>query len=228
MEQIVGSSDYYNVPAHLCSREGQSHSQGLAKKERWDLTPQSLLHEQATLWVTQNYSNADHLLKTEEWLVRLKPDASEALRLAALTHDMERAFPGPDSPESDPAVDGVDHIYTRAHSERSARVVEAFLREQKADKALIAAVVELVRVHEYGGWPEADLLQAADSLSFLEVNIGLFLLRLNSFSSRRAGEQVRAKFTWMYERIQLDEARTLATPLYESALERLGQRLHQS
>jgi hypothetical protein len=192
------------------------------------MTSQSSLHEQASLWVTHNYSNANHLLKTEEWLLRLKPEASEALRLAALTHDMERAFPGPDSPRSDPAIDGVDHVYTRAHSERSARIVEAFLRDQKAGETLIGAVVALVRVHEYGGWPEADFLQAADSLSFLEVNISMFLLGLKGSASQRSGEQVRAKFTWMYERIQLAEARTLATPFYEVALKRLAQRLNQS
>lgn len=89
---------------------------------------------QTTLWVVQNYSSADHLIRTEEWVLQLKPDAAEALQLAALTHDMERAFPGPDSPQGDPTSDGVDHVYTHAHSERSARIVEAFLREQGAMK----------------------------------------------------------------------------------------------
>ena len=45
---------------------------------------------------------------------------SGAVRLATLTHDMERAFPGPDQPViktlSDPE-------YERAHSVRSARIV---------------------------------------------------------------------------------------------------------
>ena len=31
----------------------------------------------------------------------------------------------------------------------------------------------LVRVHEEGGWPEANVVQAADSLSFLETMVGL-------------------------------------------------------
>ena len=34
-------------------------------------------------------------------------------------------------------------------------------------------VEALVRVHEEGGWPEADLVQAADSLSFLETMVPL-------------------------------------------------------
>ena len=33
-----------------------------------------------------------HAQNTLEWLVRLKPDADEALRIAALGHDIERAM----------------------------------------------------------------------------------------------------------------------------------------
>lgn len=176
------------------------------------------LHERASEWVTHNYSNAEHLIKTEAWLLRLQPAASEALCLAALTHDMERAFPGPDSPKG---WGGVDHDYNRAHSERSARIVDAYLREQGAAEPLIEEVRELVRAHEYGGWQEANLLQAADSLSFLEVNIPRFLQSIpkDDDGSRRA--QVHAKFTWMYERIQVPEARSLAEQHYIDALERL-------
>jgi hypothetical protein len=46
------------------------------------------------------------------------------VRLAALTHDMERAFPGPDSPVLD-SLD--DPVYERLHSERSARIVTEWL-----------------------------------------------------------------------------------------------------
>ena len=180
------------------------------------MTSEDFLHTRATEWVTQNYSNAKHLVQTEAWLLLLLPTASQALRLAALTHDMERAFPGPDSPK---AQGGVDHVYNRAHSERSATIVGAFLREQGVDEVLVEEVMKLIRVHEYGGWLEANLLQAADSLSFLEVNIGMFLQSIGEDEDRR--EQVRAKFDWMYERIQIEEARALALPLHAEALARL-------
>ncbi len=49
-------------------------------------------------WVIEHYPyNRTHLLKTLDWLDRLQPEAPEAVRLAALTHDMERAFGGPDA-----------------------------------------------------------------------------------------------------------------------------------
>ncbi|HEY3994113.1 MAG TPA: DUF4202 family protein, partial [Ktedonobacteraceae bacterium] len=153
----------------------------------------SSVHTRATEWVTKNYSNAEHLVKTETWLLRLQPAASEALRLAALTHDMERAFPGPDSPKSQ---GGVDHIYNRAHSERSASIVGAFLREQGAGEPLVEDVIKLIRAHEYGGWPEANLLQAADSLSFLEVNITMFLQSIGKDDDGSKRAQVRTKFDW--------------------------------
>lgn len=176
----------------------------------------ALAHE----WVTQNYSNAEHLVKTETWLLRLLPDASEGLRLAALTHDMERAFPGLDSPVSHGSV---DHVYNRAHSERSARIVSVFLSEQGAAGDLVEAVINLICAHEYGGWPEADMLQAADSLSFLEVNIPLFLNSIPQDDDGSKRTQVHAKFTWMYERIQVPEAQRLAAPFYRDALVRLEQ-----
>ncbi len=170
-------------------------------------------------WVSENYGRrAQHLLKAEEWLRRINPSATEAMLLAALTHDMERAFPGPDSPKQDPSLGPDDPIYNQAHSKRSARIVSAFLQEQQVPEALVTEIASLIEVHEIGGWPEADWGQAADSLSFLEVNIEFFLDRAPEMGWTL--EQIRAKFDWMYERIKQPEARALATPLYEVALQK--------
>ena len=48
------------------------------------------------------------------------------------------------------------------------------LRDRGASAELADAVAGLVRVHEDGGWLEADLVQAADSLSFLETMVATF------------------------------------------------------
>lgn len=182
------------------------------------------LIEIARVWVKENYrGGAVHLLRAEEWLRRIDPAASEAMLLATLTHDMERAFPGPDSPKQDPALGPADPIYNQAHAERAARVVGAFLREQGAPEPLVTEVADLIRVHEFGGWPEADEVQAADSLSFLEVNVDLFLREAGTPGNWTLA-QVRAKFDWMYERIKLAQARVLATPLYEVSLHKLRQK----
>ncbi len=177
-------------------------------------------------WVRDNYGkSAEHLLKAEEWLRRINPDASEAMLLATLTHDMERAFPGPDSPKQVSGHGPDDPIYNEAHSERSARIVSDFLRTQRAPEDLITEVAKLILVHEFGGWPDANWVQAADSLSFLEVNIDFFLNRINPAQPDSwTLEEVRAKFDWMYNRIQIPAAQMQARPLYEMALEKLQKK----
>ena len=178
---------------------------------------ESSLIDAARKWVTDCYPyNRHHLLKALEWLDRVAPDSAEAVRLATLTHDMERAFPGPDQPViktlSDPE-------YERAHSLRSARIVAAWLREHGADEPLVDRVESLIKVHEFGGWHEADLVQAADSLSFLDTNIELFLEFVRS--GRHPAHEVRKKFNQMFERIQIPRLKVLAQPLIERAYQRL-------
>jgi uncharacterized protein DUF4202 len=176
----------------------------------------------ARQWVVESYPyNSGHLLKALEWLERIAPDirsspnASEAARLATLTHDMERAFPGPDQPVQQTIGGPGEHDYNVAHSARSARIVGAWLRQQGADEALTQEVERLISVHEEGGWPEANLVQAADSLSFLETNVDLFLNMART--GKRTMAEVLTKFDMTYERIQIPEAKRLALPLYQQA-----------
>ncbi len=177
------------------------------------------LIEAARAWVIEHYPyNRHHLLKALEWLDRVAPGSSEAVRLATLTHDMERAFPGPDQPIvktlSDPE-------YERRHSLRSARIVGAWLREQHAKEALVEHVEALIVAHEFGGWPEADLVQAADSLSFLETNIDLFLGFVRS--GKHPAHEVRKKFNSMFGRIQVPRLKVLAQPLVDRAMQQLDE-----
>ena len=169
------------------------------------------------IWVIENYPyNSTHLLKSLEWVDRLAPDASEAVRLATLTHDMERAFGGPDAIP----IKLSDRAYEEAHSNRSARIVGGWLRANGAPGELADAVAHLIRLHEWGGSPEANLVQAADSLSFLETNIDLMLgfARTGKYSHA----DVVFKIDQMYERIQIAAAKELAHPMWEEARARLG------
>ena len=178
---------------------------------------ESELMAAARQWVVDRYPyNREHLLRSLEWLDRVAPDQREAVRLATLTHDMERAFPGPDQPHSAKMVDAV---YERLHSERSARIVGGWLREQQADESLVADVERLIVAHEVGGWPEANLVQAADSLSILDVNVDLFLGFVRS--GRFSLPDVRDKFELARDRIRLPHLRDLAAPMADRALERL-------
>ena len=184
----------------------------------WRAVAESPLISAARAWVIDKYPyNRDHLLRALERLDDLAPAASEAVRLATLTHDMERAFPGPDSPIMS-ALD--DPEYNQLHCQRSARIVTAWLRDQQAPETLIRDVEQLILAHETGGWAEADLVQAADSLSFLDTNVDLFLGFARS--GRFPVSAVRWKFEHTGERIKVPRARAIARPLVNDALARLA------
>lgn len=170
--------------------------------------------ERARAWIAP-YWNARHLERTLDWLLELDPGASEAMRLAALTHDMERHFPG--GPEMDPATTPPDAPgYRREHSQRSARIVGEWLREDGAPAPLVADVERLILAHEIGGAPDEDVVQAADSLSFLEVNAELVA---RWFAEGRCSrERAKQQLGYMFERIRVERARELARPLYEDGL----------
>jgi hypothetical protein len=177
------------------------------------------LFETARRWVVDNYTyNSFHLINTLEWLDRFAPGSRDAVRLAALTHDMERAFPGPDQPV---LTSLTDPTYTRLHAERSARIVGAWFRAQTTDAALVQDIDALVLAHEVGGWPEANLLQAADSISFLDANLELALSWVRS--GRFSGHDVRAKLDYSYDRIQVPDVKVLAQPFLERARARLAE-----
>ena len=164
------------------------------------------------------HPHARHLVRTLEWVDALDPSASEALRIAAVTHDIERAFPDPDA-TWDSARDWDDAAYNRWHQDRCADQVAAWLREQGADPALVRDAEALVRAHEDGGTPEADLLQAADSLSFLDTMVPLVL----TWSERGYGDNAAAKLRHSLDRIApgLTRARAEAAPRVARALAQL-------
>ena len=174
------------------------------------------LERAALEWIAA-YWNAEHLVRTRDWVVELDPDADLALRLAALTHDIERNFPG------GPPPDPTDPDYARVHAERSARIVGEWLSSQGAAEELATAVARLVAAHETGGWPEADLLQAADSLSFLEVNATRPAAWVRD--GRCGPAEARARLREMTDRIAVEQAHAPARRLLEDAGRRLEQAL---
>jgi hypothetical protein len=156
--------------------------------------------------------------RTRDWLLVLAPNASEALQLAAVLHDIERAVPEAEPPSRAewPAAE-----YNDWHQDRAMRVAARWLGEQGADPVLLAETCALIRMHENGGWPDADLIQAADSLSFLEVQVDMFLDRVRS--GVIGADQADRKFRWMHERIRVPGARELSAPMLEDALGQLAR-----
>jgi hypothetical protein len=94
------------------------------------------LERAAETWI-RPYSDAHHLWRTRDWALRIEPEASLAIRLAALTHDLERHFDG--GPTMDPAAMEPDDLgYLQAHTESSSAIVASWLQEQRASRGLVA------------------------------------------------------------------------------------------
>jgi hypothetical protein len=165
-------------------------------------------------WVRAEHPHAEHLERTLFWTRELAPDAGGPLLLAALLHDIERAVPDPGS-AFDSARDWALDAYVDYHQGRSAWHLTRWMGERGAAPGEIAGAVALVAVHERGGWPEADLLQAADSLSFIETLTPL--LREWVASARATPAGALAKLDFMWDRISVPAARERGRGLYESA-----------
>lgn len=164
------------------------------------------------------YYDRDHLTRAGDWVFHLDPAAPEALVIAALTHDLERSVPG--GPFLDKAnTPWDDEAYNRAHCDRSAEIVPAWLREIGAPEEYVTGVVQPIREHEFGGSPLGDVMQAADSISFLEQNGDLVTAWYVRGDCTQAKSQ--EKLDWMRERIRLERARPLARPPYDAASEML-------
>jgi kynurenine formamidase len=179
----------------------------------------SELLERATAWMADLHPHFRHMQRTLDWAVEIDPQASEAVRIAAVTHDAERAYPEGDW---DSAVSWNDPEYNRWHQERCAEIVAAWLRDHDAPAELAAQVERIVLVHEEGGFPEADVVQAADSLSFLETMVHVIAEWVQSGRAPRENAEGKARHS--LERISpaLTHAREEAEPLLAAALQRLA------
>jgi kynurenine formamidase len=181
----------------------------------------SELLARATAWMAEVHPHFHHMQRTLDWALEIEPGASEAVRIAAVTHDAERAYPDA-AAGWDSAASWSDPDYNRWHQERCARIVGDWMRGQGAAPELTEEVERIVRVHEEGGWPEADVVQAADSLSFLETMVGLVAEWVQS--GRAPRETAEGKLRHSLERIApgLARAREEAAPMLTAALQRLA------
>jgi hypothetical protein len=57
-----------------------------------------------------------------------------------------------------------------------------------------------------------------------QKSVDFFLNHIGTSQVGWTPDTVHAKFDWMYHRIQIPEARDLATPLYELALHKLNKK----
>ncbi len=162
----------------------------------------------------------EHSRRTVFWLLKLKPDADEALKIAALAHDIERISPPPplENMVAVSAKGWQEPKFLRQHSEKGADIIARVMSRLEADPRIIERVKFLVAGHEFSGSDDQNVLKDADSVSFFENNVGEFLrLKAKKFGK----DKVREKFHWMFSRITLEAAKQIAEPWYRRAVEQL-------
>lgn len=160
-----------------------------------------------------------HFERTVYWLKILKPDADEAMLIAAYGHDSERAFRAKDYDKIKKSQEGFrSKKHMLHHQETGAKIVSDFLEKNSAPQNIIAKVRRLISYHEEGGDEETDILKDADTISFFENNIPHFI----SVKVKEVGrEKVKKKFKWMFDRITHVKAKEIAKPFFEKAIKEL-------
>jgi len=132
-----------------------------------------------------------HSQNTREWVLKLYPEADQALQIAALGHDIERSIEERKIQRANfPDYDE----FKKAHSQNSAIILQEILLKYNVDKDFIDRVDYLVLLHEIGGTPEADILKDADSISFFEVNLPFYF-------QRNSDRETVFRMKWGYKKL---------------------------
>jgi len=132
-----------------------------------------------------------HADNTLEWLLRLEPDAGDALQLAALAHDIDRAIEETKVKRAE--FDDYD-AFKAAHARNGAEILRPILNECGVAGNIVDEACRLVQVHEVGGDPSSDLLKDADSISYFDVNLSLYY-------QREGWTETKRRSLWGYRRL---------------------------
>jgi hypothetical protein len=169
------------------------------------------LHDRGKPLVAADHA---HALDTWRWTLRLERDASLAVQLAALFHDVERLASEADVRVEQHAADYP--AFKAAHARAGARVVLDLMIGigASADEARRAAA--LVAAHEGGAPPDREtaLLANADALSFFSLNASGFLRYYGPAHTRR-------KVAYTLARLDAQGRRELARVKLSGAIRRL-------
>ncbi len=132
-----------------------------------------------------------HSKLTRKWVLRLKADAGEALQIAALAHDIDRAAGEGKEKVAGKKAGKPEEWNPEEHAKRSAEIISKILEKHGYDESTISRVKYLVERHESGGDEEADILRDADSISYFEHNIYFYY---DDFGEKKTKEKINFMF----------------------------------
>ncbi|MBI2631520.1 DUF4202 family protein [Candidatus Pacearchaeota archaeon] len=185
----------------------------------------SELYDKVERFVEVSYSGKFgmvHFKRTVYWVKQLKPDADEAMLIAAIAHDIERAFREEGSKQMQRIKSSgmKDEDFLKYHQEKGAEIIEEFLIKNNANLKLVERVKTLISKHEVGGSDDENILKDADSISFFENNVDHFL---TEYVSKLGKEKIKEKFDWMFNRITSNNAKKIAKPWYNNGINNLNK-----
>ena len=156
-----------------------------------------------------------HAKRTVFWVKFLKPDADEALLIAAVSHDIERAIFGDWKKGSNDPND------LQKHQNQSAEVIGRFLETQNASEELIQRIKSLVSHHQTGGDEDQNILCDADNLSFFEEKALRRVRKLKE--EEKPKEEIKETFATYFSRFKSEKAKQIAKKWYNEAMEELNK-----
>jgi hypothetical protein len=166
------------------------------------------LYNQVVEFVNSSFKgkNIKHFERTVYWIEKFYSDCTEAHRIAAYSHDIERAIKG----ERD--RDYLNQDILKRHQEDGAEIMGDFLKKIGADEDMIEKVKHLVSKHEEGGDMEQNALMDADSASYFETNAEMFV---KDRVKEDGYEKVKSKIDWMFNRMSSGQAKKAAEENYK-------------
>lgn len=157
-----------------------------------------------------------HFERTAFWFEKFLPETTEAHKIAAYSHDIERAFR--DAQKAIPE-NYLDPEFLMNHQAGGAKIMSEFLSKEGASKELIQKVTHLISKHEVGGDFEQNALMDADSVSFFETNAEMFVTKKAPIEGKG---KVKEKLDWMFNRISTEEHKALARESHGKWIRLLG------
>jgi len=150
-----------------------------------------------------------HFERTVFWYEKFIPNITDAHRIAAYSHDIERAFRDKNMTSPDSFR---DQFYLKYHPEKGAEIIGEFLQKNGVDQETINKVKHLVSKHEVGGDFEQNALMDADAISYFETNAQHFVEERVPVEGYK---KIKEKLDWMFDRINSEEHKNLARANYE-------------
>jgi len=144
--------------------------------------------------LNKNQEELKHARDVLKWLLIIKPDVNDILKISALGHDIERAIKSWEVKDYK-----LDKEFREKHALRSAEAIKSILAKNDVDIEEIKEIERLILAHEWGGDERQNLIRDADSLANFEW--------CDDFFGIEKIENLKSVAERMFNRLSLDNRR---------------------